>query len=171
MSAEPADIKARKQQLEYEHIARAISNLPSVTKLLKIQKLSLEATLPTRSNPTDAGWDLYASEDCLLAPNTRETVSTSISMEIPEGHVGLIWPRSGLATKKGVDVFAGVVDAGYRGEVKVCLYNSSTETISIQKGDRIAQILFQTISNFNVVESSNLTRTARGRGGFGSSGK
>ena len=89
--------------------------------------------------------------------------------------VGLIWPRSGLAVKKGIDVFAGVVDSGYRGEVKVCLFNAgsvwSVPSVSIAKGDRIAQILFQPVPSFQLQEVDSLSTTQRGEGGFGSSGQ
>ena len=86
---------------------------------LEIQLLSDKGTLPSKANRFDAGFDLYASENALIHPQERLLVSTDIAMAIPKGHVGLIWPRSGLAVKKGVDVFAGVIDSGYRGEVKV----------------------------------------------------
>ena len=92
-------------------------------------------------------------------------------MAIPEGHAGLIWPRSGMAVKQGVDVFAGVVDSGYRGEVMVCLYNSSSSPVEISKGDRIAQMLIQPVPLVRIAEVSNLDDTSRGDGGFGSSGK
>jgi dUTP pyrophosphatase len=109
-------------------------------------------------------------------------VGTGISMEIPKGYVGLIWPRSGLAVKKGVDVFAGVIDSGYRGEIKVCLFNSSNHShLGIQKGDRVAQILFQEVPKITMVEVEDLMvevglpyeskNSQRGVSGFGSSGR
>ena len=103
-------------------------------------------------------------------PSQRRLVKTAISVAIPEGYVGLIWPRSGLAVKSGVDVFAGVIDSGYRGEVRVCLYNSSETQLDINKGDRIAQILFQEIPRTTIVEVDDLNDSKRGQGGFGSSG-
>jgi len=143
--------------------------------LIRIKKTSETATIPTKAHDSDAGWDLYADEDVIINPNTQRLISTGISMEIPDGTVGLIWPRSGLAVKKGVDVFAGVVDSGYRGEVKVCLFNAgsvwSTPRVEIAKGDRIAQILFQHVPRFQLEEVFDLEEADRGEGGFGSSGK
>ena len=142
---------------------------------IKVKKLTESAQIPTRANESDAGWDIYSDEDVIINPNTQRLISTGISVEIPHGTVGLIWPRSSLAVKNGVDVFAGVVDSGYRGEVKVCLFNAgsvwSTPRVNIAKGDRIAQILFQPIPQFSLVESTELTDTNRGSGGFGSTGK
>ena len=103
-------------------------------------------------------------------PDHRRLVSTSISLAIPEGHVGLVWPRSGLSIKKGIDVFAGVIDSGYRGEVKVCLFNSGATAFDIDEGDRIAQILIQKISDCKMVGVESLDGSDRGDGGFGSSG-
>jgi len=139
--------------------------------IIEIKKLSDNAILPSKANDGDAGWDLYASESLEILPSSRELVGTSISMIIPLGSVGLIWPRSGLAVKEGIDVFAGVIDSGYRGEIKVCLYNSGGLTTEIKEGDRIAQLLIQKINNVTFKESNTLSNTSRGRGGFGSSGK
>jgi dUTP pyrophosphatase len=139
--------------------------------IIKVKKLADSATLPTRANESDAGWDLYASESLSIPPNGRTLVGTSVSLAISSGSVGLIWPRSGLAVKHGVDVFAGVIDAGYRGEIKVCLFNSSDKTVEIMEGDRIAQLLVQKINNVIFKESNNLSNTVRGEGGFGSSGE
>ena len=138
---------------------------------LLIKKLDDEAIVPTKANHNDAGFDLYSVIDTVIDPDSREVVKTGISMAIPEGHAGLIWPRSGMAVKQGVDVFAGVVDSGYRGEVMVCLYNSSSSPVEISKGDRIAQMLIQPVPLVRIAEVSNLDDTSRGGGGFGSSGK
>ena len=127
--------------------------------------------LPSKSHPSDAGWDLYANEYLVIKAWERETVDTGIKFEIPEGYVGLIWPRSGLAVKKGIDVFAGVIDAGYRGVVKVCLYNSSFEKVQINRHDRIAQIIFQEVPSTSIEEVERLTESPRAAGGFGSTGK
>ena len=94
-----------------------------------------------------------------------------VRLEIPKGYVGLIWPRSGLAVNEGIDVFAGVIDSGYRGVIKVCLYNSSSEGVEIKKDDRIAQILFQEIPAFELEEINDLSDSERKEGGFGSTGK
>ena len=138
---------------------------------LEIKKLDPEATVPTKANRGDAGFDLYSVSDATIQPNSREVIKTGISMAIPDGFSGLIWPRSGMAVKQGIDVFAGVVDAGYRGEVMVCLYNSSESPVEVSKGDRIAQMLIQPVPLVRIAEVSNLDDTSRGDGGFGSSGK
>ena len=143
---------------------------PWTGPILKIKKLESDAIIPTKANDTDAGYDLYALEDCEIGPHNHKLIKTGISMAIPKGYVGLIWPRSGLAYKHGLDVFAGVIDAGYRGDVGVLLYNSRLEHYKITKGDRIAQILFQKIEDFDLVEVDNLDDSQRGAGGFGSSG-
>jgi len=139
-------------------------------ELIKAKKLDTEAVVPTKSHQSDAGWDLYALEDGQVTPKNKTLIKTGIALEIPNGVVGLIWPRSGLAVKSGIDVFAGVVDSGYRGDVGVCLYNSSESTLEFKKGDRIAQILFQEVPNFKIQETTELDCSPRGEGGFGSSG-
>ena len=136
-----------------------------------IKKLSEDSIVPTRANDTDAGWDLYVPHDFLLPHETRALVPTDISMAIPTGYVGLIWDRSGVAVKKGIHRFAGVIDSGYRGEVKVCLWNSSEWDVHFRNGERIAQILFQAIPECDLIEVEELDTTERGEGGFGSSGK
>ena len=143
-----------------------------------VKRLTKTAQLPTQANPSDAGWDLYADEDVEIWPGETKLISTGISLEIPDGYVGLIWDRSSMGVK-GIHRHAGVIDSGYRGEVKVCLHNSkqSIEAVSrsneltVSRGDRIAQILFQEVPVFKLVETDVLVETARGAGGFGSSGK
>jgi len=138
---------------------------------VSVKKLDPSAIIPTRANKTDAGYDLYALEDVEIPAINHKLIKTGIAMAIPEGYVGLIWPRSGLAYKNGLDVFAGVIDAGYRGDVGVILYNSRvTGHYQVKKGDRIAQILFQKVKSFDLVQVDNLDDTKRGEGGFGSSG-
>ena len=140
-------------------------------KTIKVKKIEQEAIVPTRSNNDDAGWDLYSITTRNIAPSQRVTIRTGISLEIPEEHVGLIWPRSGMSVKNGIDVLAGVVDSGYRGEIKVCLLNTSREWMDIKEGDRIAQILFQEVPHFQLQEVEILQNSDRGQGGFGSTGK
>ena len=138
---------------------------------VQVKLLSDKGTVPKKANRFDAGFDLYSSEDKSIPQGTRSLVGTDVAMAIPKGHVGLIWPRSGLAVKLGIDVFAGVIDAGYRGEVKVCLYNSGSDTVEIEEGDRIAQLLIQKVDNFFIRKVQELDDTDRGSGGFGSSGR
>ncbi len=140
-------------------------------KTIRVKKTEKKAIVPTRSNQSDAGWDLYSVTTRPIAPSQRVTIKTGISLEIPEEYVGLIWPRSGMSVKNGIDVLAGVVDSGYRGEIKVCLLNTSREWMNIKEGDRIAQILFQEVPHFQLQEVEILQNSDRGEGGFGSTGK
>jgi dUTP pyrophosphatase len=138
---------------------------------IKVKRLEKNAIIPTKPNNDDAGWDLYAIISRSLAPNQRVVYRTGISLEIPEGIVGLVWPRSGLSVKHGIDVLAGVIDSGYRGEIQVCLLNTSDIWVEIQEGERIAQILFQEIPKIKLEEVTLLANSDRGENGFGSSGK
>ena len=137
---------------------------------LRFMKLERDAITPTKANSSDAGFDLYASHGTILQKRAHKLIKTGIAMEIPRGYVGLIWPRSGLAYKHGLDVFAGVIDSEYRGDVGVILYNSQYGNYSISKGDRIAQIILQKVEDFELVEVSELNDTDRHEKGFGSSG-
>lgn len=137
---------------------------------LPVKKLDDKAILPKRANQTDAGYDLYSIEECDIHPSERKMIHTGISMAIPNNYVGLIWPRSGLAVKHGIDVLAGVVDSGYRGEVCVVLQNHGDKVYKVREGDRIAQILFQQIEYFKIEESDSLEDADRGGSGFGSTG-
>ena len=137
---------------------------------IKYQKLSDFAICPSKNTEADAGYDLYASEDAVVVGRQRTTIKTGVSFEMSEGLAGLIWPRSGLSVKKGLDVLAGVIDSGYRGEVMVCLYNTSDEDVEINRGDRIAQIIFQEVPLVSLIESEELETSQRGSDGFGSTG-
>jgi dUTP pyrophosphatase len=141
---------------------------------LACRRLSDAATLPTRAHESDAGLDLYAAEDATLAPGERVSVGTGIAIEIPEGHAGLVLPRSGLAARHGIALVnaPGLIDAGYRGEVRVLLLNTDREApFEIAAGDRIAQLLVTPFAPTDPVESAQLTLSERGNGGFGSSGR
>lgn len=137
---------------------------------MKIQLLTPEATIPTRGSEKAAGLDLHSSEDCIIEPRERRLVSTGIAVAVPTNSYGRVAPRSGLAVKHGIDVLAGVVDEDYRGEVKVALINLGSEPFVVNRGDRIAQLVIESISRpvIEVVES--LEETVRGAGGFGSTG-
>lgn len=129
--------------------------------------------LPVRAHPDDAGIDLYAAIDLVLAPGRRQVVGTGIAIALPVGTVGLIHPRSGLAARAGLSIVntPGTIDAGYRGEIKVCLINLDPEApITIARGDRIAQLLVQRVELPPVLEVDRLDETERGAGGYGSSG-
>lgn len=157
--------------------ARPVWIPPDNDATIKVKKLTSTATIPTKSRKTDAGYDLYADEDIAIYPEDTKLISTGIAFAIPDGYAGLIWDRSGLGTK-GVHRHAGVVDSSYRGEVKVALYNARAGHIDftdnmyfISRGDRIAQILFQKVPHFDLVETEELDETDRGSSGFGSSGR
>jgi dUTP diphosphatase len=141
---------------------------------LRFAKLQPEAVLPTRAHEGDAGLDLYACEAAHIGPGERWSVGTGIAVEIPGGHAGLVLPRSGLAQKHGIALVnaPGLIDAGYRGELRVLLLNTDpAETFRVEGGDRIAQLLVVPISLAAPVEVEGLTESARGDGGFGSSGR
>jgi dUTP pyrophosphatase len=141
---------------------------------LKVQLLTDSAVLPTRAHEGDAGLDLHASEAAHIGPGERWQVATGIALEIPEGHAGLILPRSGLARRNGISLVnaPGLIDAGYRGEVKVLLLNNDpAEVFRIKPGDRIAQLLITPYVTAEPVRAEGLTETDRGDGGFGSTGR
>jgi dUTP pyrophosphatase len=137
---------------------------------LSVKKLHPEAKLPTRAHASDAGLDLYSVEDMVLAPGQRHGVATGVAFAIPNGYVGLVWDKSGVALNGGVTCLGGVVDAQYRGEVKVIVLNTSDTPYEIKSGQKIAQLLIQEVALPEVVEVENLDDTSRGDGGFGSTG-
>ena len=136
---------------------------------LKIKRIHPAAKLPSYGHPGDAGLDLYSAVDHVLAPASVFAVPTGIKMAIPPGYVGLVWDKSGISLK-GVHRLAGVVDAGYRGEVQVVMVNLGREPFAIKPGMKIAQMLIQPVMSVSVVETEELDDTSRGEGGFGSTG-
>ncbi|MCX6562349.1 MAG: dUTP diphosphatase [Candidatus Aminicenantes bacterium] len=136
---------------------------------LKIKRIHPEAKLPSYGHPGDAGLDLFSCVDCVLDEGEVRAVQTGIKVAIPAGHVGLIWDKSGISLR-GVHKLAGVVDAGYRGEVQVVMVNLGCEPFEIKKGMKIAQMLVQPVHEVKVVEAGDLDDTTRGEGGFGSTG-
>jgi dUTP pyrophosphatase len=141
---------------------------------LAFARLNDDATAPTRAHDGDAGLDLYACEAAHIGPGERWSVGTGIAVEIPAGHAGLVLPRSGLAKKHGIALVnsPGLIDAGYRGEIRVLLLNTDpAETFRVEPGDRIAQLVIAPIAIAEPVEAASLTESARGDGGFGSSGR
>jgi dUTP pyrophosphatase len=140
----------------------------------RFTRLSEAATAPLRAHPGDAGCDLFAAESARLEPGERASVGTGIAVEIPDGSAGLVLPRSGLAAKHGISVVnaPGLIDAGYRGELRVLLLNTDkSEAFEVEPGDRIAQLVIVEIGDAEPVEAESLTETVRGAGGFGSSGR
>lgn len=141
---------------------------------LKVRLLQDSATLPTRAHPGDAGLDLHAAEAAHIGPGERWQVGTGIAVEIPEGHAGLVLPRSGIARRHGISLVnaPGLIDAGYRGEVKVLLLNNDpAEIFRIEPGDRIAQLVVTPFATADPVEVDQLGDSDRGESGFGSSGR
>lgn len=139
--------------------------------MLRVKLSHMLANLPSRNHPTDAGLDIYAVEHATLKPGVHAVLPTGVHVEIPAGCVGLIWPRSGLAAKYGIDTLAGVVDSGFTGEIKVSLINHGHEDFEIKPGDRIAQMIIQKCELMDCVESERLSDSDRGDKGLGSSGR
>jgi dUTP pyrophosphatase len=140
---------------------------------LRVRRLDARAILPTRAYEADAGLDLHALEPAVLAPGARAAVPTGIAVEIPTGHAGLVLPRSGLANRHGIALVnaPGLIDSGYRGELRVLLLNTDREDAhEIAAGDRIAQLVIVRHESPAVVEVDELPDSERGAGGFGSSG-
>ena len=140
---------------------------------LSLLKLDRELPTPKRAHPDDAGLDLHARNPLELDPGQRSTVDTGVALAIPPGYAGLLLPRSGLASRYGIGVVngPGLIDAGYRGEIRVVLVNLGERRVSIARGDRIAQLLIVPIALPQIEIVETLDATERGPGGFGSSGR
>jgi dUTP pyrophosphatase len=137
---------------------------------IKVKRIHNDAKLPCYGHVGDAGLDLFSVMECVLKGGEARAISTGIQVAIPDGYVGLIWDKSGISLKN-IHRLAGVVDSGYRGEIKIVLTNLSTEAFSIEKGMKIAQMLIQPVIKVKVVDSEVLDETTRGENGFGSTGK
>ena len=140
---------------------------------LRVRRLQERAVLPTRAHPGDAGLDLHALDGTTLEPGARAAIPTGLAVEIPEGHAGLVLPRSGLALRHGIALVnaPGLIDSGYRGELRVLLLNTNPRVpFPIAPGDRVAQLVVVRSAVLSVVEVGELSLSARGTGGFGSSG-
>ena len=143
------------------------------TVQISISRLDPELPLPSYAHPGDAGADLYAREDVTLAPGERRLVPTGVALALPEGYAAFVHPRSGLAHRAGLSIVnaPGTIDAGYRGEVQVCLVNLDPATpIELRRGDRIAQLVVQRVETARFVEVDELPDSSRGTGGHGSTG-
>ena len=140
---------------------------------VNIVRLDPDLPLPSYAHPGDAGADLFAREDVTLKPGERRLVPTGIALALPDGYVALVHPRSGLAHRSGLSIVnaPGTIDAGYRGEVQVCLVNLDPSTpIEIARGDRIAQLVIQRFEQAEFIEAAELDDSIRGAGGYGSTG-
>jgi dUTP pyrophosphatase len=140
---------------------------------LAVKLLHPAAKLPERAHPGDAGADLFSVEEVVIPPGERRDVGTGLALAIPWGHAGFVQPRSGLAFKHGIMVVnsPGLIDSGYRGEVRVSLYNSGKEPFAVRVGERVAQLVVQKVEQAEFIATAELPETARGEGGFGSSGR
>jgi dUTP pyrophosphatase len=139
---------------------------------LKIKILENSIPHPKYAHPGDAGLDLYSTIDCVLKPFERKLIPTGIKIELPEGYAGFVQPRSGLAINNGISLVntPGLIDSGYRGEIKAILINLDPKNdFIIKKGDKICQLVILKVENVNLIFKDNLSETSRGEGGFGSS--
>ena len=140
---------------------------------LTVQKLDEELPTPHRAHEGDAGIDLYARHPVVMEPGDRAVVATGLAVAVPEGHAGLVVPRSGLAARHGITLVnaPGLIDSGYRGELKAILVNLGKERVEIRRGDRIAQLVVTPVALPDIVVADQLDETERGAGGLGSSGR
>ena len=142
--------------------------------ILRVRRLHPDAWLPRRAHEGDAGYDLFAVEAATLGPGERASVGTGIAVELPPGHAGWVVPRSGLAARHGIAIVnaPGLIDSGYRGEVRVLLLNTDrSEPFEVQPGERIAQLVVAAVAAPEITEVQELEASARGAGGFGSTGR
>lgn len=140
---------------------------------LRIKRLDPGLPLPRYAHEGDAGLDLYAAEGATLAPFERALIPTGIAVAIPEGYAGFVQPRSGLAIRHGLSLVntPGLIDSHYRGEIKIIAINlDPSQTLVINRGDKVAQLVIQPVARVTLVECDELDQTARGEGGFGSTG-
>lgn len=144
--------------------------MPSTEKLLHFKQLDSRAMLPQRGSALAAGLDLCSIEEINIGPKQRSTARTGLAVAIPPGFYGRIAPRSGLAAKNGLDVLAGVIDSDYRGEICCLLYNTGDEPINLSAGSKICQLIIEQIITPEATWATDLEETARGSGGFGSTG-
>lgn len=141
---------------------------------IRVRRLDHDLPLPSYSHPGDAGADLYSAEEITLAPGHRGLVRTGLAIELPLGYVGLVHPRSGLAHRHGLSIVnaPGTIDAGYRGEIQVNVINlDPLQSLTVRRGDRIAQLLVQRVAQAEFVEAEELSGSARGPAGHGSTGR
>lgn len=137
---------------------------------VKIKKLHPDAKLPSYAKYGDAGMDVYSVGDAVIKAGERASIPTGLSMQLPPGHVCLVWDKSGLAANQGLKTMAGVIDHTFRGECNIVVYNTSKEDYLIKKGQKIAQLLIQPIITAELEEVAELDESVRGANGFGSTG-
>lgn len=137
---------------------------------LKVKKLDNEAKLPTHGHPGDAGVDFYALEEVRFEPGAQMRIRTGIAMEIPEGHVGLVWDKSSISFNKSLKIVGGVIDSSFRGEFVASMVNLSSETQVLEKGQKFTQMIIQKFEDCDIIEADELSETVRGEGREGSTG-
>ncbi len=137
---------------------------------IRVQRIDKTLELPQFARKGDAAFDLRSAVDIVLPPMHKEIIPTGLKIAVPEGYAGLIWDRSGMAAKHSLTTMAGVLDSGYRGEIKIVMINLGKEAVQITKGMRVAQMLVQPVLNMEIEEVEELEETERGDGGFGSTG-
>lgn len=141
--------------------------------VVRVRRLDAGLPVPAYAHPGDAGADLMTTEDVVLAPGERRLVGTGLAIELPEGYAGFVHPRSGLAARHGLTIVnaPGTIDAGFRGEIRVCLLNTDrSQPVTLARGERIAQLVVQRVARARFVESAELAASERGAGGHGSTG-
>ena len=147
----------------------------SIDLFLCVKKLYDDSIFPKQATEGSVGYDLYAHEDVKILKGDRRTIGIGVAMKVPNGHYGRISPRSGLAVKYGIQILGGAIDTDFRGEVGVILYyggnNTDPDYFTVKKGDRIAQLILEKVSTVQVQVVEDLSKTERGDGGFGSTGK
>ena len=139
--------------------------------ILKVKKIVEEAKLPTHGHPGDAGMDFFALEEVVFLPGKQNRVRTGVAVEIPAGCVGLIWDKSSVSFNLGLKIMGGVIDAGFRGELTMSLFNTSDKEVVLEKGQKIAQMIIQKFEDCDILEVDAISETVRGEGREGSTGK
>ncbi len=168
MVAQIQALKGRARIIATLRVAR--ENMNQQTEFLRFKKLDDRAVLPSRGSLSSAGLDITSIEEITLRPNERLVARTGLAVAIPEGYYGRLAPRSGLASKHGLDILAGVVDADYRGEIGCIVYNTSNETVHLPPQTKICQLIIEKIITPTAEWADDLSETGRGAGGFGSTG-
>jgi len=138
---------------------------------IKIKRLDPQAKLPSYAHPGDAGLDLCALAATVVPTRSRAEIRTGLAFEIPDGYVGLVWDKSGLAFKQGLTTMSGVLDAGYRGELKLLVFNTSEQDYHFAAGDKVCQLLIQPVARAEIEETGELADSSRGEDAFGSTGR
>jgi dUTP pyrophosphatase len=138
---------------------------------IKVKKLDKKAIIPQYAHDTDAGMDFFALEDTTIFAQASATVPTGIAVEIPTGYVGLVWDKSGLASKEGITTMAGVIDSGFRGAMSLIVFNTTDKDYTFKAGEKVAQMLVQKVEHVGIIAVDKLSDTQRGEKGFGSTGK